>query len=294
MRPRSAAAAGVSGPSGVAIAVATGGSAARCGRSSRPTWWRKSACQPGGLVGEVGPLAGHRADRAGVGPAGAEGEEVGEVEDAAVACHCCGQVALQPHQLRDLHLGRHRAADEVEHRVAARGAFLGLGERAVVEPDDDVPAVLARGRDGRRAVVVVERDQRAGGIEADAGDLFPRQAGLRAGRADGGADRPPDVLAVLLGVVGRGLVQRDRVLGARQHAAVPVEHARARAAGADVDRDHRFVRHCRVPPASPGAVYRYGETGLKPGGWSAWPARRSWATTGRRVQRGTRAWPRSR
>ncbi len=201
-----------------------------------------------GLVGEIGPLAGERADRALVRAAGPEGEVVREVQEAAVALPLRRQVALQPHELWDLHLGRHRAADEVQDLVAGGRAFLGLGECPVIEPEDDVPAVLAAGRDGGRAVVAVEGHERAGGIEADPGYGLGRQARLLARLARGRADRLPDVLARLFGVVGVRLVHPDRARGAGQHFAIGVEQRRPRAAGADVDRDHHLVSHRRHSP----------------------------------------------
>ena len=195
---------------------------------------------------QIGPLAGHRADRAQVRAAGPKAQVIRKIHQPAVALPLRRQMPLQPHQLRDLHLGRHRAADEVQHLVAGGGAFLGLGERAVIEPDDDVPLVLAAGRDAGRAVLAVERDQRAGGIEADPGDRRRRQARLLARVPRGGADRLPDVLARLLGVVRPRLVHQNRPAGAGEHPATRVEQRGPRAAGADVDRHHHLVRH-RLP-----------------------------------------------
>ena len=102
------------------------------------------------LVGEVGPLAGERALGARGAAAGAPGQVVGEVEEQAGPRPGLRQMPLQPHQLGDLHLGRHHAADMVEHAMAAGGAFLGLGDGAVVEPDDRVPVPVAGGRDRQR------------------------------------------------------------------------------------------------------------------------------------------------
>ena len=40
---------------------------------------------------------------------------------------------LQPHQLGRFHFRRHGAADEIEHPVSGRGAFLRFGDGTVVE-----------------------------------------------------------------------------------------------------------------------------------------------------------------
>ena len=101
-----------------------------------------------------------------------------------------GQVALQPHQLGDLHLRRHGAADVGEDAVAGGRACLGLGDGAVVEPEDGVPAVVAGGRDGDRAALGVAEDERAGGVEGEAGDLLGAGGGLGAGGAERRRRRP--------------------------------------------------------------------------------------------------------
>ena len=200
------------------------------------------------LMGEIGPFAGQRAAGALVRPGGAKGQKVGEIEYAPVAPPPVRQMALQPHQLRDFHLRGHGAADRIQDLVAARRAFLRLGDRPVIHPDDGVPAILAGGRDAGRPVVLVERHQRAGRIEADPDHLPGGEAGLGTRRLGRPADRPPDVLAVLLGVIGRRTRHGDRPLGPAEQAAADIEHTCARAAGADVDTYDRPIRHSFRPP----------------------------------------------
>ncbi len=195
------------------------------------------------LVGKVGPLAGHGAAGAGVRAGRTPGQEIGKVQDPPIAPPLLRQMALEPHELGDLHLGRHCAADEVEHPVTGRGAFLRLRNRAMIEPDQRVPARLAADRDRGGPIVAIERHQGAGRIEADPRDRLGRDAGLVARRARGGADRAPDIVAVLLGVAGDRPVERDRPAVPGEHPAVAIEQAGACAAGADVDRHDDAIVH---------------------------------------------------
>ncbi len=213
---------------------------------------RQEVVLPAGLlVGEVGPLAGQGAAGARIRAACLKGQEVREVEDPPIAQPGLGARALQPHQLGDLHLGRHRAAERVQHGVAARRAATGFGDRPVVEPGDHVPAILVAGRHAGRPVRLVQGDQRAGGIERDAGDRLPADTGDGERVADRGRDRRPDVVRALLGVVWLRPVQRDRSLGPGEHAAAGIEHASARAAGADIHGDHGRIPHGQLPDLAP-------------------------------------------
>ena len=171
-----------------------GGRPVRAKKSSRPMRSRKSGGPARGLVGEVAPLAGEGAEGAG-GVAGRRpGEEVGEVEGVGGAAPGVGEVALEPEQLRELHLGRQGAAGVVEDRVGAGG-----GDRprlrggAVVEPEDGVAAVVAGRRGGDGLAGGVAEDERAGGVEGEAGDVFGSGGGLGAGGAEGGGGRLPDL-----------------------------------------------------------------------------------------------------
>ena len=104
----------------------------------------------------------------------------------------------------------------------------------MVQPDDRVPARLAGRRDAQLAAVAIAHDEGAGGIEADAGDVAGRHAGNLPRRPDGDADGAPDVLRIVLGMIGRRPVHRDLMLGAAEHGAGAVEDRGARAAGTDI------------------------------------------------------------
>ena len=170
-----------------------------------------------------------------------------------------GQMALQPHQLGHLHLGRHRRR---RHSRARGGRW-----RCIPRP--------RRGRGGRArrwcpsaSSPVVETQSGAPSpsrttSEQVASKLMPatscgRDAGRAPARPGTAAPHtaPPDVLGVVLGVVGRRAVHDDRLLGAAEQPARRVEHAGARAAGADVDgADERLYgrvpRRCVAPLARP-------------------------------------------
>ena len=106
---------------------------------------------------------------------------------------------------------------------------------ALVEPEDGVPAVLRAGRNRYRLPRGVAHHEGAGRVEGDGGDCPWRDARPVARGADRGADRAPDLPAVLVGMVGAGSAERDRLFGATEKAAAKVEDAGARTAGTDID-----------------------------------------------------------
>ena len=111
----------------------------------------------------------------------------------------------------------------------------------MVEPDDGVPALLAGHRDAELAACRVAHHERAGGVEADAGDAFGRDAGLSPARRARRCRPPPDILRIMLGMIGLGLVHGDRMFGAAKQGARAVENARAGAPGPDIDRADETV-----------------------------------------------------
>ncbi len=230
---------------------------------------------PAGLfMREIGPFAGQRALRAGKRAGRPISQEIGQVEKIAGFVPALRQVALQPHQLRRSHFRRHDAAEIVEHTMARRRAFVGFGKRAMVEPDDGVPALFAGHRDAELAAVAVANDQRAGGIEADAGDAFRRDAGLLPRGADRYADRRPDVFRIVLGVVGLRLMHEDRVFGAAKHVAGAVENAGARAPRPDIDGADISLHHdARLPLSASrsGSEAHVGENPVRAGASQARP-----------------------
>lgn len=102
---------------------------------------------------------------------------------------------LQPQDLRNLHLQRHRIANIAQHLV-----FRGVDQvrfpcSAVVQPQDHVAiSVEVWTGDGDRAVGFGREDgERAGSVEADAVDFCGGDVLLGEGLADCGADALPDV-----------------------------------------------------------------------------------------------------
>ena len=203
------------------------------------------------LLAEIGPLAHGGAERAHVDARGPVHEVVGQIEQARRALPRRGQVLGQPQQLGRLHLGRHPAADVAQHLVAGRVDAGGLRRRAVVHPDHDVPGVVARGAHGHGAIVSVEGDERARGVEPDPRDLRGPGPCLHERRTDRDARRGPDVVARLLDeVLGRPL-EEDGVRARAVHRAARVEQGRADAPRAHVDaQEQGLARHLRPRPRS--------------------------------------------
>ena len=77
---------------------------------------------------------------------------------------------LQPEQLGRLHLRRDDAAHIAKNIVIALVDATRLGGCSVVHPHDDIPPGIPRSADRERTRGVVEHDQRAGGVKADAAD----------------------------------------------------------------------------------------------------------------------------
>ena len=204
--------------------------------------------RPAPLATLIQPFADYGAGGARLRAAGLEGEKVGEVEELR-ASERFGDMAGEPHELRRLHLRRNHAADEAQRRVAAGVDLGGFRHRAVVHPDDGVAVRRPGRRDGERVPAGVERDQRAGGVEADAGDGVRRDSGRRL--AHGVARRRPDIAGGMLDDVARLTEQRDRPAGAGDQPARLVERAGPRAGGAHVHADVNAA-HTRPPrPLSP-------------------------------------------
>jgi hypothetical protein len=207
-----------------------------------------------GTAGAVAPFAVEGGGRA-LGAAGRlPGKEIREVEGEPDARPAVGQPALQPEQLRDLHLRRHGAALLGDGRMAGRGTFLGLGPGAMVEPGDGVPLGLAVARDVDGFSRRIADNERAGGVKGEARDRFGRGARLRPCRAERCGDRGPDVRAVVLALARGGPTERDRPRRAAEQPAAPVEEAGARAAGPDIHRRDKFSHLRKAPPAPREAI----------------------------------------
>jgi hypothetical protein len=115
---------------------------------------------------------------------------------------------------------------------------------AVVHPDDDVALGLFRGTHRQGPPALAQHDERAGGIEADTGDLLGRDSGLRQRLLHGIADGLPDLAARLLDDGAARMEQRDVTLGRRHHAPDEIEDAGSGAARAHIDaNDVTHITH---------------------------------------------------
>jgi hypothetical protein len=128
---------------------------------------------PAPLVGEIGPLACHRARRPSRASRRAIGQIVGKVEKVPGRVIRRRQRLLQPQQLRRLHFGRDDAADMAQHRIAGLGDAPGLADRAMIHPDDDVALRIARQADAEGLPRPVDHRERTGRVEADTLDERP-------------------------------------------------------------------------------------------------------------------------
>lgn len=93
---------------------------------------------PALLMSEVGPFAGHRADRPRQAAGGAPCQEIGQVEELPGGVEDLRTMLAEPEQLWGLHLGRDRPADVFQDGVPGGVDPLGLRHRPVIHPDDDV------------------------------------------------------------------------------------------------------------------------------------------------------------
>src|SRR5262249_4381199 len=117
-----------------------------------------------------------------------------------------------------------------------------FARRAMVHPDDRVALRRAGRADRKRAPGMIEHNERAGGVEAEATEALERQPARRDRLADRGANRAPDVVGGVFDDVARLAPDLDRAPRAGEELARRVEDAGARAARADVDPDIGFPR----------------------------------------------------
>jgi len=145
--------------------------------------------------GDIPLLADDAAEAALLVARGDVGEGVGQVVELAAVEELRGHVVLEPQDLGDLHLDGHLAADVAQQAVAGGIDAVGLGDGAVVQPEDDVAVRVEGGRgDGDGLVGVAGEDgQRAGRVEADAADVRGVDVVLAEGALHGDADAAPDV-----------------------------------------------------------------------------------------------------
>ncbi len=188
-------------------------------------------------MGEIGPLACERALRAFERSARFPGEKIREIEEKASAAPCIGQMPLQPHELGSLHFRRHDAADVVQDGVLRCGAFLGLGQRTVIEPDDGIPTILAGRRNAQRGSILIACDEGTRRIETNASHTSRSNTSITKRPANSDANRRPDVLGIVFRMVGSRPLHRDGMFSAAEKFAAAIKDACAGASGSDVNRD---------------------------------------------------------
>ncbi len=113
----------------------------------------------------------------------------------------------------------------------------------MIEPDDRVPAIVALPRDAERRALPVADDERTGGVEADARDARAIRIGRRQRTANRRANRRPDLLGIMLGMVGFRLVHIDRKFRAPEQTPGPIEHTGACAPGPDIHAHNEVSHH---------------------------------------------------
>ena len=151
---------------------------------------------------------------------------------------------LQPHQLRRLHFRRHDAAEIAQHFVAGRRAFIRFIQRAVIEPDDCVPAFLAGRRDGQRTALFISNDEGTGGIKTNANDMRGIDLGRSNGALYGDTDGFPYVFRIMLRMTGKRLVHQDWMFDAAKQFSTGIENARTRATCPDIDSTDKLRASC--------------------------------------------------
>ncbi len=166
------------------------------------------------------------------------------------------QVFLQPKKFWDFHLGRDGAADIAKNLVMGVVDQTGLGNRAVVHPDNHIAAFVARRADGQWIGAGVKHHQRASGVETHALDGGWRKSCFRHRRADRGDARYPDLGRRLFDDVARLMPNCDRVPGRRQQRSLFVEHSRARTRCSNVNTDEGLLHSNPVQdPRKPTSTY---------------------------------------
>src|SRR5690606_18041906 len=134
--------------------------------------------------------------------------------------------------------------------MAAHRKLSGLGDGAVVEPDDGVEAIVARRRDTDLRAAAIAHHERTGGVEAYRRDAFRRQAGRRDRIAHRRAGGLPYILGIVLGMVFPRPLHHDRIAGLRQQSPVLIEDAGTGTGRADIDRNDVITHQDEFPAPS--------------------------------------------
>ena len=202
--------------------------------------------RPALLMREIAELARRRAGRADQRSGGAKRQEIGEIEEMPGLGDRLGPGAGEPGELGRVHLGRDPAAHIAQHRVGAGVDPLRVACGAMIHPHDHV-ALGRVGRAHRQGTrIAVERDQRAGRVEAHAANslgLKPRRLDRLTHRR---RRRAPDVVGRLLDDLARLAPDGDRAPRAGDERAGGIEHAGPGAERADVHSDKRLA-HTLLP-----------------------------------------------
>ena len=157
-----------------------------------------------------------------------------------------GPGASEPGELGRVHLGRDPAAHIAQHRVGAGVDPFRVACGAMIHPHDHVALGRAGWAHRQGMPIAVERDQRAGRVEAHAANslgLKPRRLDRLTHRR---RRRAPDVVGRLLDDLARLAPDGDRAPRAGDERAGGIEHAGPGAERADVHSDKRLA-HTLLP-----------------------------------------------
>src|SRR5690606_1201882 len=114
-------------------------------------------------------------------------------------------------------LGRNGAAHIAQYIVTKGRDALGLIDRAVVHPNDDVAFRIFGWADWEWLAPLPDNDQRACRVNADAADRSHIDTTLEHRFLDRRTDRPPDVVGGLLDDFTGFMIDGDAALGGGQH-----------------------------------------------------------------------------
>ena len=149
--------------------------------------------RPALFMRQIAKLAGDRAERTRERAGGAKCQEVGQTDEMRGLAEGLGFHPRKPGELRRLHLRRHRASEIAQNLMPGGGHALGVLGGAMIHPHDDVAFGRIGGAHRQRPQAAVERHQRTGRGEADAGERVARKAGSLDRFAHGLRDCAPDV-----------------------------------------------------------------------------------------------------
>ncbi len=178
------------------------------------------------LVAHVGPFADRRAERACIVIRGAPGKEIRQIKIVTRVGPGIRHVLLQPQQLRGLHLRGDNSPDVVQHAMVQGVDAIGLGNGAVIHPDDNILLAAPGGADRQRLTLFIQHHQRAGSVEPQAFHLNGIDIRLIHRIAHRVAYHLPDIVGGLLNEISLRTIHFNGPAGLTDHSAVKIKHAR--------------------------------------------------------------------